>query len=282
MKKLACITLDMEPDYGDSKKRIRLLENSEYFEQYISIINRYDAKVTMFTVTNLFEKYGNVFVNLATRIPLEYSVHSHTHDPHNACSLEEVQNSKQAYTKFTGKLPTGYRAPIGRIDKAGLGHLLDNDFMYDASVYPSIRPGEFGYSNLHMPNIPFRVTRTDGKSLIEFPFTAIEKIRIIFALSYAKLFGWGIYSLLLKMFGLPNYTLLLSHPHDFYFANIPNSTVTGAEKIALSRNSVKAFDYFEKMIQFLAKQKYEFVFMSELYQQVVQMPLTEVAWENWK
>ncbi|MBX3038144.1 MAG: polysaccharide deacetylase family protein [Anaerolineales bacterium] len=282
MKKLACITLDMEPDYGDSEKRIRLLENSEYFEQYVSIINRYDAKVTMFTVTNLFEKYGNVLGNLATRIPLEYSVHSHTHNPHNACSLEEVQNSKQAYTKFTGKIPIGYRAPIGRIDKAGLGHLLDNDFMYDASVYPSIRPGKFGYSNLHMPNIPFRVTRSDGKSLIEFPFTAIEKIRIIFALSYAKLFGWGIYSLLLKMFGLPNHVLLLSHPHDFYFASIPNSTVTGAEKIALSRNSVKAFDYFEKMIQFLAKQKYEFVFISELHQQVAQMPLTEVAWENWK
>ncbi|MBL8098447.1 MAG: polysaccharide deacetylase family protein [Anaerolineales bacterium] len=282
MKKLACITLDMEPDYGNPEKRIRLLENSEYFERYVSIINKYNVKVTMFTVTNLFEKFGDVFSNLATRIPLEYSVHSHTHDPHNACSLDEVQNSKQAYTNFTGKIPIGYRAPIGRIDKAGLGHLLDNEFMYDASVYPSVRPGEFGYSNLHMPNIPFRVKRADGKSLIEFPFTAIEKIRIIFALSYAKLFGWGIYSLLLKTFGLPNHVLLLSHPHDFYFASIPNSTVTGAEKFALSRNSAKAFDYFEKMIQFLVKQKYEFVFVSELAKEVKYYRIQEIAWEHWK
>ena len=282
MKKLACITLDMEPDYGDPEKKIRLLENPAFLERYIAIINKYNAKVTMFTVTNLFESRGDAFRNLENQIPLEYSVHSHTHDPHNACSLDEVQNSKQAYTKFIGKAPIGYRAPIGRIDKAGLGYLLDHDFAYDASVYPSIRPGQFGYSNLHMPNIPFRVKRADNKSLIEFPFTAIEKIRIIFALSYVKLLSWGMYALLLKIFGLPNQVLLLSHPHDFYFARIPNTTVTGLEKIALSRNSVKAFDYFEKMIKYLVQQNYEFVFVSQLAQQVEQVPMQEIAWEHWK
>src|SRR5688572_10858325 len=282
MKKLACITLDMEPDYGDPEKRIRLLQNPEYLEKYISIINKYNVKVTMFTVTNLFEKFSTDFAKLATRIPLEYSVHSHTHDPHNACSLDEVQNSKQAYTKFTEKMPKGYRAPIGRITKEGLGYLLDHGFEYDASVYPSIRPGEFGYSNLHMPNIPFAVKRADGKSLVEFPFTAIEKIRIVFALSYAKLLGWLGYSTLLKLFGLPNFALLLSHPHDFYFASIPNTTTKGIEKSALSSNSLKAFDYFEKMVQFLAKQGYEFVFVSELYEQVNQMQLQTFTWEDWK
>lgn len=282
MKKLACITLDMEPDYGDPQKRIRLLENPEYREKYISIIKKYNVKVTMFTVTNLFESRGDAFRNLEKEIPLEYSVHSHTHDPHNACSLDEVQNSKQAYTKFIGKAPIGYRAPIGRIDKNGLGFLLDHDFAYDASVYPSIRPGEFGYANLHMPNVPFRVKRADGKSLIEFPFTAIEKIRIIFALSYVKLLGWGIYALLLKLFGLPNQVLLLSHPHDFYFASIPNTTTKGAEQLALSRNSSKAFDYFERLVQCLANQNYEFVFISELYEQVNQMQLQTFTWEEWK
>jgi peptidoglycan/xylan/chitin deacetylase (PgdA/CDA1 family) len=282
MKKLACITLDMEPDYGDPEKRIRLLENPKYLEQYISIIKKYNAKVTMFTVTNLFEKFGTDFAKLAARIPLEYSVHSHTHDPHNACSLDEVQNSKQAYTKFTGKTPQGYRAPIGRITKEGLGYLLNHGFEYDASVYPSIRPGEFGYSNLHMPNIPFAVKRADGKSLVEFPFTAIEKIRIVFALSYAKLLGWLGYSTLLKLFGLPNAALLLSHPHDFYFAEIPSTTIKGIERIALARNSNKAFDYFEKMIRYLHQQGYEFVFVSELYKQVNQMQLQTFAWEEWK
>jgi hypothetical protein len=282
MKKLACVTLDMEPDYGDIEKRIRLLENPEFLERYISIINRYNAKVTMFTVTNLFEARGKEFKELAANIPLEFSVHSHTHDPHNACSLKEVHNSREAYRAFTGKNPPGYRAPIGRIDKDGLGHLLDHNFEYDASVYPSIRPGEFGYFNLHMPNIPFRVKRADGKSLVEFPFTAIEKIRIVFALSYVKLFGWGMYSLFLRIFGLPDAVLFLSHPHDFYFASIPNSTVTWLERAALSRNSSRAFENFDRALSMLVKQGYEFAFVSELHKQVKDAELQEVKWETWK
>ena len=282
MSKLACITLDMEPDHGDPEKRIRLLDNPELFEQYISIINKHGAKVTMFTVTSLFEKRGEDFKRLASCIPLEVSVHSHTHDPYHACSLDEVQASQQAYKEFTGNMPLGYRAPIGRIDKTGLANLLDHGFAYDASVYPSIRPGEFGYFNLHMPNVPFRVTRQDGKSLVEFPFTAIEKVRIVFALSYAKLLGWGMYSLLLKLFGLPAQTLLLSHPHDFYFADIPNSHSKGLEKAALSRNSSKAFEYFDRMLSHLVGQGYQFVFVSDLYGQVKDAKLAEFQWEEWK
>jgi peptidoglycan/xylan/chitin deacetylase (PgdA/CDA1 family) len=282
MKKLACVTLDMEPDYGDPEKHIRLLENPEFFERYIAIVNKYNAKVTMFTVTNLFETYGDKFSELAARIPLEYSVHSHTHDPYNACSLDEVRASQEAYQKFTGSLPLGYRAPIGRIDQEGLGYLLDHSFEYDASVYPSIRPGEFGHFNLHMPNVPFRVKREDGRSLVEFPFTAIEKIRIVFALSYAKLLGWGTYSLLLRLFGLPHATLLLSHPHDFYFASIPNNTTKGLERTALARNSSSAFEYFDNLLDALQKRDYEFVFISELHKQVKDMDLQTIHWEEWK
>lgn len=282
MNKIACVTLDMEPDYGDPEKRIRLLEIPEYLDRYVSIVNKHGAKVTMFTVTNLFERFGERFAELAARIPLEFSVHSHTHDPRNACSLEEVRASREAFREFTGRKPLGYRAPIGRIDKEGLGRLLDHGFEYDASVYPSIRPGEFGYLNLHMPNAPFRVTREDGRSLVEFPFTAIEKIRIVFALSYGKLFGWGMYSLLLKVFGLPAQTLLLSHPYDFYFASIPTSTIRGLERAALARNSSRAFDLFDNMLGALAGRGYEFAFVIELHRSVKDAHLPVVAWEGWK
>jgi hypothetical protein len=162
-----------------------------------------------------------------------------------------------------------------------LGHLLDQGFAYDASVYTSIRPGKFGYSNLHMPNVPFRVIR-GNTSLVEFPFTSIATVRVVFALSYAKLLGWGLYSTLLKMFGLPNPVLLLSHPHDFYFRQISGSTIRGLEKLALSRNSTRAFDYFEKMIAALKSRGYQFIFMSELYQQVKDTDLQNFAWNEWK
>lgn len=268
MKKLACITLDMEPDYGDPQKKIRLLENPEYFERYASIIRKYNAKVTMFTVANLFGSRGGFFQNLAGRIPLEFAVHSHTHDPDHACSLNEVQNAHKAYEQFCGYKPRGYRAPIGRIDREGISHLLDHGFAYDSSIYSSYRPGKYGYNNLHMPNMPFRVARGDGASLIEFPFTSIEKIRIVFALSYAKLLGWRAYSLLLKLFGLPEIALLLSHPYDFYFGSIPNNAIGGAEGLALRRNTGREFAIFEGLLAFLHSHGYEFLHLSEIHKQV--------------
>ncbi len=281
MTKYACVTLDMEPDYGDPDGHIRLLENREFFERYISIINRHNVKVTMFTVTSLFEKFGDDLQKLAASIPLEYSVHSHSHDPHHACTLNEVAASQNAYQDFTGKMPLGYRAPIGRIDKSGLGHLMDHGFAYDASVYTSVRPGEFAHSNLHMPNVPFRVARGE-QSLVEFPFTSLSTVRITFALSYVKLLGWGIYSKLLQVFGLPDIALLLSHPHDFYFGSIANTTTHGLERLALARNSRHAFDYFEKTIIALKSQGYQFMFLSELYQEVKDTSLQEFAWDVWK
>lgn len=282
MKKLACVTMDMEPDHGDPEKRIRLLEDPAYFERFVAIINKYNAKVTLFTVTNLFDSYGDLLQKLAARIPLEFATHSHSHDPLNACSEEEVLNSQTAYAKFTGMKPPGYRAPIGRIDREGLAHLIENGFVYDASVYPSVRPGKFGYFNLHMPNMPFKVSRSDGASLVEFPFTSIETVRIVFALSYAKLLGWNAYSLLLKLFGLPDIALLLVHPYDFYFGSIKNSTVKGIEWTALARSSGREFETFENMLDHLQTHGHEFALLSEIHAHVKNTNLKTYALETWK
>jgi peptidoglycan/xylan/chitin deacetylase (PgdA/CDA1 family) len=282
MPKYACITLDMEPDHGDPEKRIRLLEDAELFERFVSMVNKYNAKVTMFTVTSLFEKFGNDFRRLADCIPIEFAVHSHTHDPYNSCGEDEVQASHSAFLAFTGSSPIGYRAPIGRIDKDGLGRLINFGYQYDSSVYTSVRPGKFGYFNLHLPNVPFWLTREGQDALLEFPFTAISTVRIVYALSYAKLFGWGIYSTLLNLFGLPDVALLLVHPYNFY-TRLTASGLAGIEKFALTRNDEKSFDYFEKMIEVLEGRGYHFVFMSELYEKLKSNPqIPRLAWETWR
>jgi peptidoglycan/xylan/chitin deacetylase (PgdA/CDA1 family) len=281
-RKIACLTLDMEPDYGDPDGHIRLLENPDHFERYTTIISRYDAKVTMFTVTSLFERFGEQFEQLRRQIPLEYAAHSHSHDPNNGAARDEVENAALVIKRINGKKPLGYRAPYGQITKEGLGHLLDLGYQYDSSLYPSYRPGEFGYANLHMPNTPFRVTRGD-KSLIEFPFTSLSGVRIVFGLSYLKLLGWGVYSTLWNLFGLPDVALALSHPHDFYFHELANFHASNLEKYALSRNAERAFNYYEKMVANLRRQGYEFAFVSEVYQYAqAQQDLKQVALQNWR
>lgn len=279
--KIACLTIDMEPDYGDPEGHIRLLENPDFLKRYIGIINKHDAKVTMFTVTSLFERYGDKFEQLKNKIPLEYAAHSHVHDPHNGATRNEVENSARVIRNLNENKPLGYRAPYGQITKKGLGHLFDSKYDYDASVYPSFRPGKFGYSNLHMPNTPFRITRGE-KSLLEFPFTSLSRVRIVFGLSYVKLLGWRTYSALWHFFGLPDIALALSHPHDFYFQELASFHSTGLEKLALSRNANRAFDYYDKMVEGLKRQGYDFLFLSEAFAHVqAQSGLMEISLLDW-
>ena len=281
-RKIACLTLDMEPDYGDPDGRIRLLENPEYFEHFTTIVNKHNAKVTMFTVTSLFDRFGDHFDRLSKHIPLEYAAHSHVHDPSNGATHNEVEKSARVIKRINGNGPLGYRAPYGQITKEGLGHLLDAGYNFDASVYSSIRPGKFGYANLHMPNSPFRITRGD-ESLLEFPFTSLSGIRIVFGLSYVKLLGWGVYSALWRAFGLPDIALALSHPHDFYFHELKKYHPNGLEKFALSRNSTRAFDYFDRTVDMLKKQGYELMHLSEIFSYTQNLyNLHQIALESWK
>jgi peptidoglycan/xylan/chitin deacetylase (PgdA/CDA1 family) len=281
-RKIACLTLDMEPDYGDPEGHIRLLENQEYFERYTNIINKHSGKVTMFTVTSLFERFGEHFERLAKHIPLEYAAHSHTHDPANGATRDEVEKAARVVKKRNGNAPLGYRAPYGQITKEGLGYLLDTGYNYDASVYTSVRPGKFGYANLNIPNTPFRITRGD-ENLIEFPFTSLSGVRIVFGLSYVKLLGWGLYSLLWQIFGLPEIALALSHPHDFYFHKLEGFHPASLEKKALSRNATRAFDYYDKMIEKLKQQGYDLMHLSEIYDYAQSsVNLRQVMLENWK
>jgi len=280
--KIACLTLDMESDYGDPDGRIRLLENPEYFERYASIIQKHNAKVTMFTVTSLFERFGKQFDRLANHIPLEYAAHSHTHDPYHAASRDEVEKSALVMKQVNSTGTLGYRAPIGQITQEGLTHLLDYGYQYDASLYTSYRPGKFGYHNLDKPNFPFRITHGD-RSLVEFPFTSLSGVRVVFGLSYVKLVGWGLYSLIWRTFGLPDVALALSHPHDFYFHELAKFHPPSLEKLALSRNATRAFDYFERMVAGLKKQGYKLIFLSEALEFIQTLPgLREFGLGDWK
>lgn len=261
-RKFACITMDIEPDLKDPQRRMRLFDDAELFESYVSIVKEYDVKVTGFVVTSLVAEYGVALNKLSNRIPIEYGVHSHSHDPTRACTPEEIEKSYQTYKTFWGDEPAGYRAPNGLINKVGLIHLLNYNFRYDSSIFPSLRLDEYGYSNLSFPTTPFQIVQ-GSKSILELPFACLDKIRLVFSLSYCKLLGFNTYQMLMKIFPLPDIVVLDTHPYDFYIPCIAKN-LTGWKKQAHLRNGSKAFDIFEQIIRFLKSRDYEFLFMQEL------------------
>ena len=261
-RKIACLTLDIESDFHDPDGRIRLFDDASLFDRYTALVKKHNVKLTAFLVTSLLEKYGADYKGLAEKIPVEFAIHSHAHDISNPCSRADIEESMKTFRNFFGHDPVGYRAPVGQITREGMNTLLDLGFRYDSSIYPSVRPGKPGYNNLHLPVTPFRVRR-EADSIIEIPFGTMSGIRLVFSLSYVKLFGWKPYELLLKMFSLPDQIAILSHPYDHYFHLLPETT-DGWEKPLLQRNAENAFDLLETMINFLRGRGYEFEFLSGL------------------
>jgi len=188
MRKIACITLDVESDFLDPSGRIRLFEDDALFNRYVNILKKNDVKITAFLVTSLISKHGDSYRRLQDQIPIEFAVHSHMHDMQNPCSRADIEEAFRTFRAFTGQNPSGYRAPVGQITREGLQTLFDLGFRYDSSIYPSYRPGRLGYNNLHLPVEPFRV-RHEAQSIIEIPFATLHGVRLVFSLSYVKLFG---------------------------------------------------------------------------------------------
>jgi peptidoglycan/xylan/chitin deacetylase (PgdA/CDA1 family) len=276
MRKIACITLDTEADFLDPTGRIRLFEDDALFNRYVGILKQYDVKVTAFLVTSLIHKHGDSYRRLQEQVPVEFAIHSHTHNMQEPCSRADIEESVRAFHSFTGNNPSGYRAPVGRITREGMQTLLDLGFRYDSSIYPSFRPGSMGYNNLRLPVEPFRV-RHEAQSIIEIPFATLHGVRLVFSLSYVKLFGWTTYNWLMKLFPPPNQMAVLAHPHDYYFHLLADQ-VTAGEKPLLLRNAKNAFELFEKMIRFLRGAGYEFECMSGLcdYLETEDVPVLEM------
>ncbi len=281
MKKLLCITLDIEADYANTQGHTRLFEEPALFERYVDLIRRTGVKVTGFLVTSILSRYGNGIRRLEREIPIEFALHSHHHNTETSGDRDEIELAQKTFREFFGEEAIGYRAPIGAISREGIANLMDLGFRYDASVFASIRPGRNGYWNTHMPVVPFRVTRGGG-SILEFPFPALPTIRLNFGLAWIKLYGLGLSSLLMRLFPPPYIIAFTTHAHDLYAPRLSDG-VTAAEKMALLRNSERGFDILEAMIERFRKMGYEFAFMSEICDTVDSLPnLPSMPLAEWR
>lgn len=272
--KIACLTLDVEADFLDPTGRIRLFEDPDLFERFVSILRPRGVKLTGFLVTSLLPQHEAHYRRLAELVPVEFAIHSHAHDMQNPCTRGDIEQSVRAYRGFMGRDPLGYRAPVGHITREGLETLMDLGLRYDSSIYPSARPGRRGHNNLHLPVTPFRI-RAGSHSILEVPFGSLSGIRLNFSLSYVKLFGWRPYQQLLRLFPLPEQVAVLSHPHDYYF-HLLKDDVTALEKPLLLRNATHAFDLLERMLDYLLGAGYRFEFMSGLCAVAENGPVREI------
>lgn len=180
------LTIDYECDYGTalSENTYRALE---YTAAFVDLLEQYDVPLTCFVQTAVLDEAPEEVERLREAdVPVSFHPHSHSHAPRDRADVDwELETSAERYREFFGEDPVGYRFPNGNVRAADYRLLDEYGFEFDASVFPSWRPGHF--DNTSSPTNPQYLPEYD---LYEIPFTVYsDRVRIPTALSYCRLLG---------------------------------------------------------------------------------------------
>ena len=262
MQKVACLSLDLEPDLGCPDQRIRLLDEDDKLSALTLLLRRENVPLTTFVVMKYARPYGDRLNVLARTADIEFAVHSYSHNQAEPASADEIKRSWDEFCDVWNCEPRGYRSPNCLIDSDGLQRLAAQGYQYDSSVTPSIRFDRYGYNNMHLPRAPFIVKGTEH-DILELPIACLRGVPVPFILSYVKLFGLRAYQLAVPFLPLPDIVTCYFHPYDLYAAEIAPG-IKGWKRYAHLRNSGNAVTLLAGMIRMLKKQGFQFILMRDL------------------
>ncbi len=179
-KRLACITLDIERDYGDRTGELNILEKEQGLHDLSELFNKKMAiPVSAFIVTELLINHPKSF-EIIKLLAKDYHSHSHTHDTKLFDAKKELNTSSRIFEEYFGHKPIGYRAPLGIISETDIRILKKCGYKFSSSVFPTFRPGVF--NNLSSPRYPHAYPN----GILELPLSVLPGIRVILSMSYLK------------------------------------------------------------------------------------------------
>lgn len=265
--RIACLTLDVEQDYG------HLLDEPSYealqhLPDLVNLFRERSIPLTCFVQGSLFEIHPSAIEQLSA-LDVEFEVHTYSHPkPKEMDHEREISEGKEAFTKFWGREPIGYRSASGVVDEKMFAILPRYGFKFDSSVVPSIRPGVF--NSLNKPTGPYFL---NDCGIAEFPVTVVSNlIRIPISLSYVKLLGKP-YFYLLRSSNLPNLIIFSFHLHDLYTltssSNIPFERFTLLCRTIFRRiytgRSDSGMGLLENLITLFSTKGYRFLKLIDVY-----------------
>ena len=257
-KKYACITLDVEEDYGDRVNEFNIYKDSfDEIEQLKSLYDTLGVPVSAFITTSILDKYGGM-VELVKLLANDYHCHSHSHNTKSFGSKKEIATCFSKFRQHFGVEPLGYRAPQGVLYPGDIELITDAGFLFSSSLFPSIRIGTF--NNLKSPQLPFFY----HTGLLEMPLAVVNKIRLITSLSYQKLLGSSFSHALYKAFGLPDIIVYDSHLHDYIISEKSFAQLPAFMKSVYSVNKYSGKKILINFVDYLKSEGYSFITMTKL------------------
>lgn len=205
------LTLDFECDFGTAL-RTNSYQAVSQVDRLASLLESTATPLTCFVQTELLDvRPEAVEILRQCDVPVTFHPHSHTHRPRDRTSIrDEVETSTDRYTEFFGTRPTGYRFPNGNVRDDDYRILAAADYQFDASVFPTWRPGHF--NNTDASRTPTYLAEFD---LFELPFTVLTPYAPVpTGLSYARMLGEAYTRQLLR--SPPQPVVFNIHMHDLY------------------------------------------------------------------
>jgi hypothetical protein len=264
-RRLACFTIDLEPDFLSEDCHEVLLDDGR-MARLRDFFTGHGISPTVFAVGRMLEQ-GLSIRERFEGIDAEFELHSYSHRPDAPDSEEEIARGVAAFRGYFGRPPRGYRAPLGRIGADGVARLARHGFAYDASVFPARRP-ELGYDFSTLPTAPWRWA--EHPEIVEIPFAVASPLRFVVSVSFLKLMGLRFFEMVFRATGFPPRLVLDSHLYDF-FETSPVRRLSRLDwrRHALLRNQERVLPLMDGFVGLLVRNGYEFVSVGRLHDLLV-------------
>jgi len=266
-QKFICYTLDLEHDYAglSPTEEYETFSHPKSLERLLEIVWRHKLKITVFVTGKVLDQRRDI-VAFFQEIGAEIELHGYQHIMYQPDCALEVKRGVEAYQKYFGKRPTGYRSPGGVIKPVLMEALAKQGIQYDSSLIPSFRWRV--YKNLKSSIKPFH----DPESgLFELPIGVVPRVRIPIAASYIRLLGFSVYRLLFALFGTPTPLVYLFHLVDLIPTEM-RKELPVFWRMIYAKGQKKGFEVFEATVIYFEKLGYRSEFMSSLYKRYTPCP----------
>ena len=171
---------------------------------------------------------------------------------------QRIRSATELLTGVSGKRPRGFRSPLFSVDDTVRDCLMEQGYLYDASVHPAFVPGR--YIDFRTPRSPFLVEKQE-KSLAVFPVSVIPFIR--FPISWWWMRNIGVWLAILGTWmNLKRGRDVILYFHPWEFVELPE--VSGIPKSITKGSGSRFLDKIEILIDHFQRRGYEYTTMESL------------------
>lgn len=280
-KKYAVFTMDVEAftdtecvANSSEKVDIDLLDG---FDEYISILDKYNIKSTLFTVATLAPKMVEQLrrsVANGHKLALHNYEHIAPMDVSPETFRNEIAKARDLFKELFDTDVIGFRAPFFSLDDKRLKILKELGFKYDSS--------HLGFSKArHTVGMKLKNFKEFSKGIFhdgDFFEFSMSKHKIfgksypISGGGYVRLFNWNVIKTVIKQYlQQNNYYVFYLHPFELTRQKIPYLKDLKPHDQYYLQYGIKAYKrHIEQLIILLKAEGYDFITFEELSEKLSQ------------